>query len=458
MERDFTYDMTKGSPTKLLIKFSIPMLIGNLFQQFYNMADAMIVGQFVGANALGAVGATGSINFLFFSLTFGLSAGVGVIISQLFGAAQMKRVKEAISTAMYIMILSSLLMGVLGIVLARIIMSGLQTPPEMLEDAILYMRITCAGMLAVGLYNGFASILRALGDSVTPLIFLSVACILNVVLDYVFVVSFGWGVLGVGVGTIIAQAVAAIGCIIFARRNNELFHIPLREIVLHKDLLKRSLGLGIPVALQNSMIAISCVFLQWVINGFGPVTVAAFTVENRFEQLVQQPFNSLGAALATYTGQNMGAGQIERVKKGFWAGTRISTIFSLIMLPINWIFAESIMRCFTSEEAVIAAGAQGIQIVGLFYAALGMIYVTRNVLNGSGDANFAMLSGFVEVGGRVGFAKPLSMIPAVGALSIWFTTGLTWTITALISCIRYGQGKWKLKGITNEIKSEQIDA
>lgn len=456
MARDFTYDMTKGRPAKLLIQFSVPMLVGNLFQQFYNMVDAMIVGRFVGANALGAVGATGAINFLFFSLTFGLSAGIGIVISQFFGAGQMQRVKQAISTAIYVMIFSSILMGGLGIILARPIMTLLKTPAEMLEDAILYMRITCAGMLAVGLYNGFASILRALGDSVTPLLFLSVACILNVALDYIFVASFGWGVLGVGVATIIAQVVAAVGCVIFARMYNSLFHIPLKEFVLHQDLLKRSLSLGIPVALQNSMIAISCIFLQWVINGFGPVSVAAFTVQNRFEQLVQQPFNSLGAALATYTGQNMGAGQVERVKQGFWAGTRISIIFSLVMLPINWFFAEDIMRWFTTDEVVIAAGAQGIQIVCCFYAALGMIYVTRNVLNGSGDANFAMLSGFVEVGGRVGFALPLSMIPVIGSLSIWFTTGLTWTLTALISCIRYAQGKWKKKGIIQLTESKEI--
>lgn len=457
MAKNFTYDMTKGSPAKLLIRFSIPMLVGNLFQQFYNMIDAMVVGRYVGANALGAVGATGSINFLFFSLTFGLSAGIGVVISQLFGAEQMKRVKEAISTSIYVMIFSAILMGGLGIVLARPIMTILQTPEVMLEDAILYMRITCAGMIALALYNGFASILRALGDSVTPLIFLCIACILNIILDYTFVAIFSLGVFGVGVATIIAQFVAAIGCVVFARKNNELFQIPIKELVIHKDLLKKSLSIGIPVALQNSMIAISCVFLQWVINGFGAVTVAAFTVQNRFEQLVQQPFNSLGAALATYTGQNIGAGKIGRVKKGFWAGAQISTIFSLIMLPINWIFAEDIMRWFTSDEAVIIAGAEGIRIVCCFYAALGMIYVTRNVLNGAGDANFAMFSGVVEVSGRVGFAKPLSMIPSVGVLSIWFTTGLTWSLTALISCIRYAQGKWQTKGVTNTIINKEIE-
>lgn len=450
MARNYTQDMTKGSPTKLLLMFSIPMLVGNLFQQIYNMADAMIVGKFVGENALGSVGATGSIGFLFFSLSFGLAAGIGIVVSQLFGAGEMEKVRKAIATSLYVMIASALVMGLIGIWTARPIMIMLETPSVMLDDAVLYLQITCGGLIAVAIYNGVAAVLRALGDSKTPLIFLAVACVLNVGLDLLFVIVFKMGVLGVALATVIAQFIAGFGCILYAWMKVPIFKIPLKDYKPDLHIFKKCTYLGLPVALQNAMIALSCIVLQKVVNGFGPTIVAAFTAESRFEQLVQQPFASLGAAIATYTGQNIGAGKTDRVKQGFWAGTVISTVFSIIMLPIAWFGGEMIMRLFTDNQQVIIEGARGIRITSVFYSVLGMIYVTRNVLNGSGDVKFAMLSGFVEVGGRVGFARPLTLVPFIGMLSIWYTTGLTWTLTAGISCIRYAQGKWKLKSIVEE--------
>ncbi|PHV69932.1 MATE family efflux transporter [Sporanaerobium hydrogeniformans] len=447
MARNYTQDMTKGSPTKLLLMFTIPMLAGNLFQQLYNMVDTWVVGQFVGKNALGAVGATGSIGFLFFSLSFGLGAGIGIIVSQLFGAGMIEKVKRAIVTSFYVMLMSALIMGGLGILLARPVMQLLNTPNVMLEDAVLYLQITCGGLVAVALYNGVASILRALGDTRTPLLFLAVACVINVVLDLLFVVGFNMGVLGVALATIIAQLIAGFGCMLYAWLKVPVFKIPLKEYVPDLQLFRQCIYLGLPVALQNALIAVSCIVLQRVVNGFGPTILAAFTVASRFEQLVHQPFTSLGAAIATYTGQNMGAGNLERVKRGFWTGAMISTLFSLFMLPVAWVGGETIMGFFIKEQDVILEGAKGIRITSLFYAGLGMIYVTRNVLNGCGDVKFAMLSGFVEVAGRVGLAKPLTFIPSIGMLSIWYTTGLTWLITGLISCIRYAQGKWKDKGI-----------
>ena len=458
MKRNFMLDMTKGSPIKLLLTFSLPMLLGNLFQQFYNMIDAAIVGKFVGPNALGAVGATGSINFLFFSLSFGLSAGIGIIVSQFYGAGEEKNVKRTISTSIVVMIMSALIMGIVGFLLARPILALLNTPPEIIEDAVIYMQVSCLGLAAVALYNGVASILRALGDSLTPLIFLVVACFGNIVLDYIFVVYCGLGVLGTALATIIMQIVAGIGCSIFAWIISPLFRMPLKDYFkVDAQILKKCLSLGIPVAFQNAMIAISCIVLQGVVNGFGATIVAAYTAETRFEQLVQQPFASLGAAIATYTGQNIGAGSTKRVREGFWAGTLISTAFSILMLPVAWLGGETIMRFFTNDAQVILEGARGIRITSVFYSALGMIYVTRNVLNGSGDVKFAMFSGFVEVGGRVGFAKPLTFIPAIGMLSIWYTTGLTWLLTAAISCIRYAQGKWTEKGIIEEKKELTAD-
>lgn len=450
MAKGYTQDMTKGSPTRLLLMFSIPMLVGNLFQQLYNMADTVIVGKFVGENALGAVGATGAIGFLFFSLSFGLAAGIGIVISQFFGAGEMDKVRKAIATSLYVMIASAMVMGLVGIFTARPIMMMLETPAVMLDDAVLYLQVTCGGLIAVAIYNGIAAVLRALGDSKTPLIFLAVACVINVGLDLLFVIVFKMGVLGVALATVIAQLIAGFGCAAYAWIKVPIFKMPLKDYKPDLHIFKQCTFLGLPVALQNAMIAVSCIVLQKVVNGFGPTIVAAFTAESRFEQLVQQPFASLGAAIATYTGQNIGAGNINRVKRGFWAGTVISTLFSLIMLPVAWFGGETIMRLFTDNQEVIMEGARGIRITSMFYAALGMIYVTRNVLNGAGDVNFAMLSGFVEVGGRVGFAKPLTFVPFIGMLSIWYTTGLTWTLTAVISCVRYAQGKWMQKGIVQQ--------
>jgi len=441
------YDMTKGNPTALLLKFSLPMVIGNIFQQFYNMVDAIVVGQFVGANALASVGATGSITFLFFSLVIGLSSGVGIIVSQYYGAKEMDKVQKTIATAIYVITISAILMAIVTILAARPIMEMLDTPAEIIGDSVVYLRVVGAGIIAVGIYNGTASILRALGDSKTPLIFLIVAAILNVILDLLFVLMLNMGVLGVALATVISQAVSGIGCVLYAWIKMPLFRIPLKACVMDTSIFKKCLTLGIPVALQSSMIAISCIMLQKFVNGFGPTIMAAFTVAGRFEQLIQQPFNSLGAALATYTGQNMGANNIERIKKGFWSAAKISTIFSLFMLPVAWFGGEGIMSLFTHEADVIREGARGISITCFFYSALGMIYVTRSLLNGAGDVRFAMISGIAEVVGRVGLAKPLMLVPGIGMLSIWYTTGLTWLLTAVISCIRYAGGKWMSKGI-----------
>lgn len=455
MARNHTKDMTKGSPTKLLLMFTLPMLLGNLFQQFYNMADTVIVGQYADANALGAVGATGSISFFIFALTFGMASGIGVVVSQLFGAGQVDELKKAVSTAMFIMAICAIITGTIGIVAARPIMTLLGTPALMIDDSVLYLQVTCAGLLSVAIYNGVSSILRALGDSKTPLIFLSIACAINVLLDLLFVIEFKMDVLGVAVATVIAQTVAGAGCFIYAVKKVPVFKIPLNEWKIDRHILRRCITLGVPVAVQNAMISISCIVLQSVVNSFGETIVSAFTAVSRFEQLVHQPFTSLGAAIATFTGQNIGAGNVDRVKKGFWSGTMISIIFSLLMIPVGWLGGDAIMRMFTDDPQVILEGARGIRITCLFYGPLGMIYVTRNLLIAVGDVKFAFASGLVEVGGRVGFSKPLTYIPAIGMLSIWYTTGLTWLITAIISCIRYAGGKWQQDVV---IRKEDVES
>jgi len=447
MSINYVQDMTEGNEVGLLIQFSLPMLLGNVFQQFYNLIDSIVVGRYIGANALAAVGATNSIAFLSFSICLGLSIGVSIVIAQYFGARKDEDVKRAIANAVYIIVISGLFMSILTCSLARPILQAMHTPPEILDDSTKFLRIMSGGMLAVAAYNAIAAILRALGDSKTPLVFLILSCAINVALDLLFVLKLGFGVAGTACATVISQGIAALGCAGFALANNPYFKLRKEHMKIDWPIIVKCVKVGIPVAMQNSMIAISLVVLQRVANGFGEVAVAAYTATSRVEQLVQQPFNSLGAAISTFAGQNIGAGKLSRVKTGYHKSIAIVAGFSLLALLAAQFGGREIMKIFVREEAVIALGATAIRITSCMYFALGMIYITRGLLNGTGDAFYAMVNGFVEVVGRVGFSSTLAMVPAIGVWSIWATTGLTWLITAVASVIRYRQGKWKEKSL-----------
>ena len=443
----YTCDMTKGNELKLLLKFAVPMLIGNIFQQLYNMADSIIVGNAEGKNAFAAIGATGSINFLFFSICSGLSVGIGILISQYFGAKNEQNVKKSIANSVYIIAVSGIIMSIISVVFARPILMLLDTPEVILDDAVIYMQIVCGGLVAVAAYNAIASILRALGDSKTPLVFLVVACIINIILDLVFVLGLQMGVAGAAIATIIAQATSAIGCIIYAVRKFPYFNLQKEHRKVDKKIIKQCVRIGVPLAMQSSLIAFSLIFLQKVINGFGEDVVAAFSASNRIEQLVQQPYASLSAAIATFTGQNIGAGQIERVKKGFHKSILVIAIFSLVMLILAYLFGTKIIWLFVKEEKVIELGAKALRITSLFYFPLGMIYISRSLLNGAGDTTASMINGVAEVVGRVLFPTVLISIPFIGVWGIWLTTGLTWLITGLAGFLRYKQGKWKSRSL-----------
>jgi putative MATE family efflux protein len=309
------------------------------------------------------------------------------------------------------------------------------------------MRVSCAGILAIAAYNGVASVLRALGDSKTPLYFMVVACFINIGLDLLFVITFQWSVFGVAFATVIAQLVAAAGAFCYALYKIPYFRIQKEHRRVRTDIISRCFTLGLPIALQNSLIAFSCIFLQKVVNGFGENVVAANTALGRIEQLVQQPYSSLGAAITTYTGQNIGAGKIDRVKQGYRVGFWCAVIFSLLMLIPAQFFGDEVIHIFVEDPEVIAIGAKGLSITSFFYFFLGMIYVARSVLNGAGDALYAMINGLMEVIGRVGFAVPLTKLPFIGMWGIFFTTGLTWALTGIVSMHRYYKGKWQFKGI-----------
>ena len=447
MKSKHVTDMTTGNPMGHILRFAMPLLLGNLFQQLYNMVDSIVVGNYVGKDALAAVGTCSSLNFLFFSLSSGLAIGIGIIVAQYFGAKDEKNVRSTIANSFYVLASAALTVSLLGFLFTPFLLRLLSTPDHIIGDAILYMRTTCAGILGIALYNGVAAILRALGDSKTPLYFLVLSSIINVVLDLYFVLSLGWGVFGVAFATVIAQAVSAITCLIYAYHKVPYFRLTKAELAPQPSIITKSFRLGVPVALQNSMIAISCMVLQGVVNSFGDTVMAAYTIINRIEQIVNQPYGSLGMALTTYSGQNIGAGKIERVKKGFSQCTLMVLGFSVLLIPIVYICGPQIVSIFVKEQEVIDMAYRALRITGLCYFALGMIYVPRSILNGCGDAAFSMINGVTEVVCRIVYVAIFTAIPSLGFWGIWVTTGATWATAAFVCLLRYSKGMWKAKNI-----------
>lgn len=437
MKGNSTVNMTHGNPTGLLLRFAIPMLIGNIFQQLYTLADSVIVGQFLGANALAAIGSTGSVTYLFFSVCNGISSGSSVVTSQYFGAGDDANTKRAIANAAYIMFTTALVMGIAAYLAAPGLLALMATPIEIRADATLYMRMSCIGVPLVAVYNYASSMLRALGDSKTPLYFLIFSCILNIVLDIFCVYNLGLGIFGAALATIIAQVVSGVGCLLYALRTNPYFKLTKEDMRPDKQVIGKSVKLGLPMALQWSLIAISTTALQAFVNTFGTAVMAAFTTTNRIEGLVHMPYGSISAALATYAGQNYGAGDMKRVKEGLKNGMFLASIFTAVVMVVYLTMAEGIIGLFVKEQEVIDLGARALRLTSLFYIFLALIYMCRGILNGVGDALFALINGVVEVIVRVSTPFLLVLIPGVGLWSIWWTTGITWMLSALTCLWRY---------------------
>lgn len=435
--KDTTLNMTEGRPVKLILRFSVPLLIGNIFQQFYNLADSIIVGRFINADALAAIGVTSSITFLFFALCNGFGSGGGILVSQSFGRGDSKEVKNTIANTGYIMIIMPLFVGILAFFLSKPILKLLHTPEDIFADALVYIRLMCTGLLFVSIYNYVSSMMRALGDSKTPLYFLIFSCILNAGLDLLFVCVFKKGVPGAGIATLISQLVSNLLCLFYAFKFNPYFKFSKEDLKLNKSIIVKTVKLGVPLSLQFSLIAISCMALQSVVNTFGAVTVAAFTATSRIEQIIHQPYQTLSAALSTFCGQNYGAGKNDRVIKGYHRTLLLMVIFTAIMVPLIQIFGKQITSIFVDEAEVIEMGAKAMQITSLFYVFLGLIYVVRGILNGLGDAFFALLNGIVEIIGR--FTVPILFvsIPVMGLWGIWWSVGVVWFLSGFTAWLRY---------------------
>ncbi|MCR5268610.1 MAG: MATE family efflux transporter [Lachnospiraceae bacterium] len=430
-------DMTSGSPAKHILLFALPALIGNVFQQVYNLADSVIVGRFLGSDALAAVGTTASITFFFFALCNGIGSGGGIVASQYYGAKDDRNVKKCIVNTGLIMLIVPVFFGLAGFALAPALLKLLNTPALILSDAVLYVRYMCVGLLFVSLYNYLSAMLKALGDSKTPLYFLIISTIINVILDILFVVVIPLGVKGAALATVVSQFISALLCGIHAYRTNPYFKITRKDMSVTLKMTYQIVRIGVPLSVQFSLIAISTMAIQRVVNSFGTTVVAAFTATNRIEQLIHQPYISLNASIATFSGQNYGAKRNDRVFAGYKNGVIIMASFTAFLILIMQLFGRPISGLFVTDQAVIELSAKGLKITSLFYLALGMIYVIRGVLTGIGDAFFSLINGLVEVIGRFTVPLLLTSYLGFGEAGIWLATGIVWFLSGLTSWFRY---------------------
>lgn len=438
-------DMTHGSETGLILRFALPLLLGNLLQQLYNIADTMIVGKVLGDNALAAVGATGSVTYLFYTCCVGLAAGAGIIIAQFFGAGQLLKLRSAVWNSAVITAIFGVIISAVSVFLTVPALRLIATPEHLIPISAAYMRTACAGTLAVAAYNWINALMRALGDSRTPLVFLCIASALNVALDLLFVMVLGWGVTGAAAATVLSQFISAAACIVYAFRKMPELKLTKGECRTDARMIVLCIRTGIPIALQSALISVSMIMLQRVTNQFDDVVMAAYTASMRIEQFIQQPFISLNAAISTFTGQNIGAGREDRSVRGLHIGLRTTTVIAVIIAAVFWAFAKPLIGCFISGEESIEIGVFALHVTSLFYIPLGMIYMTRGFLNGAGDTVYSLINGMSEVICRVGCSILLIEGFGFDFRAIWYTTCVTWFVTGMVGLVRVYGGKWREK-------------
>ena len=392
-------DMTKGIPWKLIFFFMVPVCCGNVFQNFYNIVDSLIVGRFLGVEALAAVGSTGSINFLVIGWITGMTSGFGIQLSQAFGANDKKRLKHYMAMSIYLCIGLAVFMTA-GLLLANTtILQWMNTPDEIFTNTAKYIGIIYAGLPVTILYNMLATIARALGDSKTPLYFLILSSVLNIVLDLLFVAVLPMGVAGAAYATVLAQAVSAVLCLVYVWKKFPMIHYTKRDAVVKGRSIYQLLAMGIPMGLQFSITAIGTMIVQASLNTLGATYIAAYSATMKIQNIMIQIYPALGTAIATYSGQNYGAGKIERIKKGVNACLIIEAIYSVFVMALSWSVLPMAVRIFaedpTGELHMIAC--QMFRISMWFFFPVGTIFIYRNVLQGVGNGLVPMLGGVFEL-------------------------------------------------------------
>lgn len=440
------YNMTRGNPIKQILAFSMPMLIGNIFQQVYNFVDAAVVGRAVSAEALAAVGATGTLMAVSNCLMMGLTNGAGIIISQCLGAGDYKALKKTVTGLIYIVVAVSILTTAVGLIFSPMILKALSTPSNIMKDALTYINIIFIFLMGMAIYNAAGSVLRNLGDSRTPLFALILASLINVGLDVLFVAVFRWGVAGAAVATVISQIISAIYCIIHIYRYREQLNLDGLTMKTSKEVLGKIFKTGLPAALESCLISLGTMSVQRLVNACGDMTIAAYTAATRIDSLAIAPIISVGTSLSVYTGQNMGADNFDRIKKGMYQTLAALVGICAVLAVLIAIFRVQLLGMFIDiRVAPIAVyiGGKYLKIVCFAYIVAAVMRTYLNVLRGAGDVNTSALSGVTELVGRIVFAYLL--VGPFGSTGIWIATPLAWSCGAVIPVVRYYSGKWKTK-------------
>lgn len=445
-------DMTDGSPYKLILLFSLPLLIGNIFQQLYNMVDSIVVGNFIGEKALAAVGTGFPIIFLLSSLFMGIGIGATIMISQFFGAKDLEKVDQTVNTIYTGLIIGIIPLSIIGIFISEPLLRLIQTPNDgTLEMAKIYMVVIFIGMIGNLGFNINSGILQGLGDSRTSLLFLLIACIINIILDLVFTLVFGMGVMGVALATIIAQLVSWIFGIFFINRNYGFIQIKITSFFFDKKLFAQAMKLGIPSGIQQALFSVGIMVMQSLVNSYGSSFMAGFNGANKIDTFAFMPIQSFATAVTTYTGQNIGAGNMHRVKDGTRSAMILSVAASIIMCILIYPTSAFMMRMFSQNQDVINAGVAYLHGVLPFYMLLAISFMINSVMRGAGEMIVPMISSIVSLW--------LARVPAAyliahfwGGDAMFYSYAVGWAFGIAISGAYYLTGRWKNKSIIHHDK------
>ncbi len=449
-----TINMSEGNTSRILLSFTLPMIAGNIFQQLYNVVDSIIVGRYVGFDALAAVGASFPVVFMLIAVVMGLTMGCSTVISQLFGAGEHARMRRAVFTSLVFLAATAVVCTGLGLLISQPMLRLLQTPVDIFARCVEYLNIFFIGTIFLFLYNGLSAILRALGDSKSPLYFLIIAALVNIVLDYVFVVYFNMGVGGVAWATIIAQAISVILCIWYILRRVAILRFEKTDLVFDRQLLSTMMRYAIPSTLQQFIVSFGMLAIQGLVNSYDTVVIAGYTAAVRIDQIAMMPIMNFSMGLSTFVAQNVGAGTSHRVKEGYRTTLFCCLIVAVLVTGTAYLFGNQIIGVFVDVEtdlAVIEVGATYLKVVSPFYAIMGLMFTANGVLRGAGDVNIFMFITLLNLIARVTSAYILAAF--IGPEAIWWSLPVGWGISALLSNARYLSGRWKNNSLTAHIGS-----
>lgn len=438
-------DMTEGKPNKILWKFSIPMLISVMFQQMYNICDGIIAGKFAGENALAAVGASYPITMIFMAIAMGSNIGCSVVISKLFGAKQYKDMKTAIATTFIACLGISLILTALGIILCSKMMIWINTPDNIFDSSALYLRIYIAGLIFLFLYNVCTGIFTALGDSKTPLYFLILSSIFNIVLDYVFVAKFNMGVGGVAWATLIAQGISSILAMFTLKVRVKSVKCEKSDVLFSKKMLREIAIIAVPSILQQSFVSVGNIFIQILVNGFGSSVIAGYSSAIKLNTFAVTSISTLANGLSNFTAQNIGAKKIDRVSSGFKSGMLLVICVVLPFFVAFFVFGDIMISMFMDSKSIEAmkVGTEFLKIVSPFYFIISIKLMSDGVLRGSGAMKQFMITTFIDLILRVVISYIL--VGNFGATGIWLSWPIGWTLASVLSFYYYKSGTWKTK-------------